>query len=221
MIEYILFDLDGTLADTADDLSNALNATRLIHDLPELSNELIRPTVSLGANAMLKLAFGISEGDNDFEYIRDQFLQHYRDNIAEETRLFAGMEEILHALEKENKPWGIVTNKSSWLTDPLLKAMALDIRAACVVSGDTLAQRKPHPAPILHACQLMNATPAKTVYIGDAQRDIEAGKRAGTKTLAALYGYIDENDDPNQWGADSTISSPYEISEKLSELCRG
>lgn len=220
MIDNILFDLDGTLADTALDLANALNATRLKHNLPALSEELIRPTVSLGGAAMIKLAFDLEAGDPGFDDILKQFLDHYLENIARETRLFDGMEELLLSLEKANKTWGIVTNKISWLTAPLLEALALDKRAACVVSGDTLEQRKPHPAPILHACKLMHADPATTIYIGDAERDIEAGRRAGTKTLIALYGYIDQDDDPNSWCADGMVSSPGEINDKLSELCR-
>ena len=219
MIDCVLFDLDGTLADTADDLANALNAIRLKHNLTVLCREIIRPTVSLGGNAMIKLAFGLEEGDTDFEKIRDEFLNYYRANIAQETRLFDGMEELLLTLENENKPWGIVTNKPSWLTDPLVEAMSLDKRAACVISGDTLEQRKPHPAPILHACKLMQSNPSTTLYIGDAQRDIEAGRSAGTKTLIALYGYIDDDDDPAAWDADAMVSSPYQIYDKLSELC--
>ena len=219
MIEHILFDLDGTLADTADDLANALNAIRLKHGLTTLPNEVIRPTVSLGGNAMIKLAFDLEEGDTGFELIRDEFLNYYRANIAQETCLFEGMEELLNSLESENKPWGIVTNKPSWLTDPLVKAMSLDKRAACLISGDTLEHRKPHPAPILHACKLMHADPATTIYIGDAQRDIEAGRRAGTKTLIALYGYIDDGDAPADWCADGMVSSPFEIHDKLSEFC--
>ena len=219
MIDNILFDLDGTLADTADDLANALNATRLNHNLLALPKDIVRPTVSLGANAMLKLAFNLEEGNIGFEDIRDQFLKHYRENISQETRLFDGMEELLLSFENTNKTWGIVTNKTSWLTDPLLEALSLDKRAACVVSGDTLEHRKPHPAPLLHACKLIQADPATTVYIGDAERDIEAGRRAGTKTLIALYGYIDDDDDPDSWGADGMVSSPHEINDKLSELC--
>ena len=219
MIEHILFDLDGTLADTADDLANALNAIRLKYELTTLPKEVIRPTVSLGGNAMIKLAFNLEEGDSGFESIRDEFLNYYRANIAQETRLFDGMEELLLSLESENKPWGIVTNKSSWLTDPLVEAMSLDKRAACIISGDTLEQKKPHPAPILHACKLMQSDPATTIYIGDAQRDIEAGRRAGTKTLIALYGYIDAGDNPTDWCADGMVSSPFEIYDKLSELC--
>lgn len=219
MINNILFDLDGTLADTAPDLANALNAIRLKHGLEKLPLETISPTVSLGGNAMIKLAFDLEEGDSGFDDIRDQFLNHYLENIAEETRLYAGIEELLHTIENNNKTWGIVTNKSAWLTNPLLEALALDTRAACVVSGDTLEYRKPHPAPILHACELIQAKPAATIYIGDAQRDIEAGRRAGTKTLAALYGYIGEDEDPVSWSADAMVSSAHEIKDKLNEFC--
>ncbi len=218
MIKHVLFDLDGTLADTAGDLANALNAIRLKYDLPALPKALIRPTVSLGANAMIKLAFGLEENDTGFDAARDAFLHHYRRNIAQETRLFNGIETVLQTLEKNHTPWGIVTNKAAWLTDPLLAAMSLDKRAACVVSGDSLAHRKPHPAPILHACKLMQSDPATTAYIGDAQCDIEAGRRAGTKTLVALYGYIDAEANPASWGADGMVSAPNEINDKLSEL---
>ncbi|HIF51804.1 MAG TPA: HAD family hydrolase [Thiotrichaceae bacterium] len=218
MIDNILFDLDGTLADTAPDLANALNAIRLKHGFEKLPLETISPTVSLGGNAMIKLAFDLEEGQSGFDGIRDQFLNHYLENIAEETKLYAGIEEVLQSIEDNNKTWGIVTNKSSWLTIPLLEALSLDKRAACVVSGDTLEHRKPHPAPILHACKLINAEPASTIYIGDAQRDIEAGRRAGTKTLAALYGYIDKDEDTNSWDADATVSSAHEINDKLCEF---
>lgn len=218
MINNILFDLDGTLADTAPDLANALNAIRLKHGLEKLPLDVISPTVSLGGNAMIKLAFNLEEGDPSFDDIRDQFLNYYLENIVVDTRLYDGMEELLQSLEDNNKTWGIVTNKAEWLTLPLLKALSLDTRAACVVSGDTLEYRKPHPAPILHACKLIRAKPASTVYIGDAQRDIEAGRRAGTKTLVALYGYIEEGEDPNSWNADAAVSSAHEINDKLSEL---
>lgn len=220
MIENILFDLDGTLADTAPDLAGALNATRITHGLEPLTLETISPTVSLGGNAMIKLAFNLEEGDDGFEEIRDQFLNYYLEHIAEETKLYEGMHDLLNMLERNNKTWGIVTNKSTWLTTPLLEELELDKRSACVVCGDTLEHRKPHPAPILHACDLINAKPETTLYIGDAQRDIEAGSRAGTKTMVALYGYIEENENPADWNADIMVSSVDEINDKLSELCR-
>ncbi len=218
MIDTILFDLDGTLADTAADLANALNDIRLLRDKPKLGLETIRPTVSLGGNAMIKLAFDLEEGDDGFDSVRTQFLNQYLENIAKETRLFDGMEELLRLIENENKTWGIVTNKSSWLTNPLIEALGLNGRASCVVSGDTTEHRKPHPAPLLHACELVRSKPETTVYIGDAQRDIEAGRRAGTKTLIALYGYIEEDEEPENWQADGMVSSPGEIQQKISEL---
>ncbi|MBL1140571.1 MAG: HAD-IA family hydrolase [Proteobacteria bacterium] len=218
MINSILFDLDGTLADTAPDLAVALNAIRLKHGMEELSLDVISPTVSLGGNAMIKLAFNLEEGDIGFEEIREQFLNYYLDHIAEETRLYNGIKDLLASLENENKTWGIVTNKSTWLTTPLLEALSLDRRAACVVCGDTLEQRKPHPAPVLHACELIKAKPESTIYIGDAQRDIEAGNRAGTKTMIALYGYIEENEDPKSWDADAMVSSVQEINDMLHVL---
>jgi len=218
MINNVLFDLDGTLADTAPDLANALNAIRLKHGLEKLPLEVISPTVSLGGNAMIKLAFNLEEGDSGFEERRDEFLNYYLQHIAEETRLYDGMEELLKSLESNNKTWGIVTNKSGWLTTPLLEALSLDKRAACVVCGDTLEQRKPHPAPVIHACELIHAKPSSTIYIGDAQRDIEAGNRAGTKTLVALYGYIEENEEPKSWNADAMVSSVHEINDIISEL---
>ncbi len=218
MIDTVLFDLDGTLADTAPDLAGALNAIRIKHDLPALPLETISPTVSLGGNAMIKLAFDLEEGNSGFEEIREQFLNYYLEHIAEETRLYDGMHELLALLESKNKTWGIVTNKSTWLTTPLLEALELDKRTACIVCGDTLEQRKPHPAPILHACELVQAEPASTIYIGDASRDIEAGKRAGTKTMVALYGYIEKNENPKDWNADTMVNSVHEIHDKISEL---
>ena len=218
MIKTILFDLDGTLADTAPDLSNALNEIRQIHSKPKLSFDTIRPTVSLGGNAMIELAFGLKEGDENFEVIRNQFLEQYLNNIAHETQLFDGMEDVIRSIEADKRKWGIVTNKTSWLTDPLVKELELDQRAACVVSGDTTPYRKPHPAPLLHACELTQSDPAKTVYIGDAERDIEAGRRAGTKTLIAMYGYISEDETPADWQADGMIDTPYEIEQRLSEF---
>lgn len=215
MINTILFDLDGTLADTAADLGNALNAIRAEQNLPPITHDIIRPTVSAGSEAMIKLAFGLQKGDAGFAEIRAEFLERYLKNIAQETRLFDGIAEVINTIETENKIWGIVTNKSTRLTEPLLQKLALDHRVDCVVCGDTLTRRKPHPAPILHACRLTNSSPESTVYIGDTQRDIEAGHRAGAKTLVALYGYIDKNEDPGSWLADGMVASPGEISDKL------
>lgn len=218
MLKYILFDLDGTLVDTAPDLANSLNAVRQEQGLEPLPLTTIRPTVSLGGNAMIKLAFGLEENDAGFEEIRSAFLQHYYENIVNESVLFEDMELVLKHIEDNKLPWGIVTNKSEWLTTPLVDEMGLNKRAACVVCGDTTEHRKPHPAPMLYACQQMNAQPESTIYIGDAERDIEAGRRAGTKTLAALYGYIEAENDPKTWQADGYVNSPIEIIDALANI---
>ena len=218
MIKNILFDLDGTLVDTALDLTNALNAVRLSYKLPELPIDTIRPTVSLGASMMIKVGFDVEVGDPEFDEIRKKFLKIYSENIAEETKLFEGMDAVLEKLDNNKKVWGIVTNKSSWLTIPLLKALSLDKRAECIVCGDTTEYTKPHPEPVIYACKQMHCDPASTIFIGDAERDIKAGVEAGTKTAVALYGYIDKNDNPKNWGADKMIKTPHEIHEILEEL---
>ncbi len=221
MINHVLFDLDGTLVDTAVDLANALNVVRQHKGLEVLPLDVIKPTVSLGGNAMINLAFGLKEYDEGFEEIRDAFLRHYSENIAIHSRLFDGMETVLNHIEDKNIPWGIVTNKSKWLTNPLVTELELDKRTKCIVSGDTTEYRKPHPAPLHYACQLLNADEAETIYIGDAERDIEAGKRAGMHTLIALYGYIDADSEPNSWQADGTVNSPEEIIDVLTRHNQG
>jgi HAD superfamily hydrolase (TIGR01549 family) len=145
-------------------------------------------------------------------------LAFYQQNIATHTRLFDGMHEVLNTLEKSNIRWGVVTNKPSRFTEPLLKALDLTHRAACIVSGDTLEKKKPHPEPILHACDIVGCNPHEAVYVGDAPRDIEAGKRAGTKTLVALFGYISEQQQPQHWGADGFVKTPRDIVSWLSRL---
>lgn len=218
MMKHILFDLDGTLVDTAPDLANSLNAVRQEKGLEPLPLATIRPSVSLGGNAMVKLAFGLEENDDGFEDIRSAFLQHYYENIVNESVLFEDMELVLKHIEDNELQWGIVTNKSEWLTTPLVNEMDLNKRAACIVCGDTTEHRKPHPAPLLHACKQMNAEPENTLYIGDAERDIEAGRRAGTKTLVALYGYIETKDNPDSWQADGYVNSPIEIIDAIANI---
>lgn len=214
-IKTVLFDLDGTLADTAPDLAFALNETLKLNNKTELAYEDIRPHVSHGGIALVKLGFKLEPEHPDFAAYRDQFLDIYKKNIARQTRLFDGMPELLAKLEAQQIQWGVVTNKPSWLTDPLMDALLLTERAACIISGDTLSERKPHPAPILYACQQTGAEPFECIYVGDAQRDIEAGNRAGLTTLAALFGYIEDDDDPKLWQADAMITAPLEILEWL------
>lgn len=214
-IRLILFDLDGTLADTAPDLAYALNQTLALHGKEPLNFEQIRPHVSHGGIALIRAGFGIEPDHPEFEKYRQDLLAIYLDNIARETALFPGMDEVISFFERNNLSWGIVTNKPDWLTDPLMEKMGLTERAACIVSGNTTDNSKPHPEPILHACRLVGFKPDESLYIGDAERDIEAGRRAGTATLTALFGYLTEADQPDEWGADGTIDHPIEILEQL------
>ena len=208
-IKTVLFDLDGTLADTAPDLAASLNHVLKNHDYDPLPYETIRPIVSHGGMALVTLGFG--EDHPEFDSLYKELLEYYKNNIANETTLFPGMNELLQALENENINWGVVTNKPGWLTNPLLDALNLTARAATIVSGDTLEQRKPHPAPLLLACNQAGSEAEECLYIGDAERDIEAGNRAGMTTIVALFGYIAESDTPDTWGAHASINSPQAI----------
>ncbi len=210
-VRTVLFDLDGTLADTAEDLADALNGVRDQHGLKALPFDLIRPVVSHGADALIYLGFEVSPGDDSYTNIRENLLDIYRHNIANKTRLFPGMAEVLDGIENSGRNWGIVTNKPSWLTEPLIKALNLHERAVCIVSGDTTSKRKPDPQPMFFASNMAGSQCHECLYIGDAERDIEAGRRAGMKTLTALFGYIDEHDNPDSWGADGMINQPSEI----------
>jgi phosphoglycolate phosphatase len=210
-IRTVLFDLDGTLLDTAPDLAFALNETLREFGRDPLPYETIRPVVSHGGIALIKLGFGLGPEDEGYQARREFLLDTYRRNIARETRPFAGMNELLDTLENQGLNWGVVTNKPAWLTEPLLQELNLYARAAVVVSGDTLNERKPHPAPMLLACERAGSQAHECLYVGDAQRDIEAGHNAGMPTLVALFGYIGEEDDPHNWGADALVETPGEI----------
>lgn len=210
-IRTILFDLDGTLLDTAPDLAFALNETLREFGQAPLPYETIRPVVSHGGIALIKLGFGLRPGDEGYQARREFLLDTYRRNIARATRPFAGMDELLDTLERQGLNWGVVTNKPAWLTEPLLQELGLFERAAVVVSGDTLNERKPHPAPMLLACERAGSQAHECLYVGDAKRDIEAGHNAGMATLVALFGYIGDEDDPHNWGADALVESPREI----------
>jgi len=214
-LKTVLFDLDGTLADTAPDLADALNAVLLNNGKDALSFEQIRPMVSHGGMALVSLGFGIEPEHPEFESLRQQLLQLYAGNIANKTRLFPGMAELLNSIESAGLNWGVVTNKPAWLTDPLLDALQLSQRAVSIVSGDTLAERKPHPSPLLYACEQAGSQGFECVYVGDAERDIVAGHKAGMQTIVALFGYIGTEDRPDTWGADVLLESPQEIREWL------
>lgn len=213
----VLFDLDGTFADTARDMAFAINRLAELHNQTPLPFETIRPQVSHGSRALVRLAFGLEPGDTYYEDRRLEFLEIYADNLANHTVPFPGVLDLINELERATIPWGIVTNKPGWLTDPLIAAMGLSERAACVVSGDTTPNPKPHPAPIHHACRLIDRDPENCWYVGDAERDIEAGRAAGLRTLVALFGYIGDDSDPRAWGADGLIRTPTEVLDWLSE----
>jgi phosphoglycolate phosphatase len=214
-IRLVLFDLDGTFADTAPDMAYALNQTLEQNGREPLPLETIRPHVSHGGVALIRLGFGIEPDDSQFPRLRQQFLDCYRNNLTRGTSLFSGIDQLITRLEQQDIGWGIVTNKPGWLTDPLMQQLALDSRAACVVSGDTTANAKPHPEPILHACNLHGTAPEQTLYIGDAERDIIAGNAAGTTTLVAMFGYIGAAERPETWQADGSISTPLQVLDWL------
>ena len=210
-IKTVLFDLDGTLADTAPDLAAALNSVLLAAGKSALPFEKIRPAVSHGGKALIEVGFDLPPDSDEAETLRLQLLDQYRGNIAQHTQLFPGMDKVLSYIEEHGNNWGVVTNKPGWLTNPLMAELKLDQRAVCIISGDTLDERKPHPAPLLHACDLAGSSPEHCVYIGDAERDIIAGNRAGMHTLLALFGYLEDNDQPHEWGADASVDSPEAI----------
>ena len=214
-IRTVLFDLDGTLADTAPDLAYALNQVLIEQGREPLPFDTIRPEVSNGGVALTRLGFNLEKEHPDFPPLYQRLLEIYRDNIARETTLFPGMADLLDSIEQNNMNWGVVTNKPAWLTEPLIDALGLTERAACIVSGDTCENRKPHPEPILHGCQLAGSKAQDCVYIGDAQRDIESGNRAGMRTIVALFGYIADNDKPEDWGADVMHQTPTDIQKWL------
>ncbi len=207
----ILFDLDGTLVDTAPDLAFALNMLLEQEGCEALAYDTIRRVASNGSPGLLLLAFGTSPEHKDYPSLQQRFIKLYQDNITRESVLFEGMEEVLFTLEKAKIPWGIVTNKPAFLTDPLLAQLNLTHRAGCIVSADTTPFSKPHPAPMFHACEMIQQKPRECLYIGDAARDIEAGKNANMQTIAALYGYIANDDNPEHWQADISIDHPRDI----------
>lgn len=216
-IRTVLFDLDGTLADTAPDLAYALNQVLIEQGRDPLPFETIRPVVSHGGQALTRLGFDMDPGHPDFAPRYQRLLDIYRDNIARETSLFPGMAELLAEIEHNHMNWGVVTNKPAWLTHPLMEGLGLSERAACIVSGDTCENRKPHPEPILHGCRLAGSEARHCIYIGDAQRDIEAGQRAGLRTVVALFGYLGEHDHPEDWQADVLLHSPGEIAAWIAD----
>ena len=211
MINTVLFDLDGTLVDTAPDLGYALNIQLERHGKKLLTDSVIRPFASHGSRGLIGLGFGITPKDDSFLAMRDEYLAIYETVFMRSPVLLYGVEDLLQIIENKKLKWGIVTNKPSRFTQRLIESMDLHHRAACVVSGDDATQPKPSPATLLLACSQIDVNPKNCVYVGDAERDIVAGKAAGMKTVVALFGYIDKADKPCEWGADALIGTPAEL----------
>lgn len=205
-IAAVLFDLDGTLVDTAPDFVDALNRLRAELGYAAVPATQVQPSVSRGAAAMLRSALP-EVADAETAWLA-RFLALYRERICVHSTLYPGMPEVLERIERARKPWGIVTNKPAFLTAPLLAALGLDRRAAVVVSGDTLPLRKPDPAPVLHACRLLDVAPASTLLVGDDERDIQAARAAGAIAVLAEWGYMTSDATPAAWGADHAVARP-------------
>ena len=197
----VFFDLDGTLVDTAPDMVAVLERVCANHNLPTVDRDLARNNVSNGSVGLLRLAFPDAD-DAQMKLLVEEFLDDYQQSLCIDTHIFEPLGQLLETVKQNGRTWGVVTNKPARMTDPLLKELGIYDDAAAVVSGDTLPQRKPHPAPLLHAAEIAGVTPAETTYVGDASRDIEAGIAAGMGTIAVGFGYIAAGDDPQSWGAD-------------------
>ncbi len=210
-LQAVLFDLDGTLIDTARDMARALNRLLTEENQPPLEYDLIRSEVSHGARAMITLGFDEPEDSNRFEQLRQRFLAVYMDALHVDTALFPEMASILNILETHNILWGIVTNKPSWLTLPLLDSMCLKHRAASVVCADTAGAAKPDARPILDACRETGVTPQHCIYVGDDQRDVEAAHNAGMSCIAVRYGYIRRGCNPDEWNASKVVDTTTEL----------
>ncbi|MDX1799462.1 MAG: HAD-IA family hydrolase [Marinobacter sp.] len=212
-LSVVLFDLDGTLLDTAPDFIRCLNLLRQQAGLARLDDALIRPSVSDGAQAMIRTCFGLTPDEPDYGPQLDRFLDLYEATVAECTRLYPGLDTIPELLARTGMPWGIVTNKPARFTHPLVRALALG--AGAVICPDDVRNRKPDPEAIFLACEQLSVDPARGLYVGDHQRDIEAGRRAGMQTVAAAYGYINDADDVANWQADYVVETPAQLTSLL------
>lgn len=206
-VKAVLFDLDGTLIDSAPDLGAAADQMRIARGLPSLPYERYRPMAGAGARGMLGVAFGITPDDADFPALREEFFRNYESCMTQRTYVFEGVKQLIDSLVERDVPWGVVTNKSMRFTGPLTKGMPLFASARAVVGGDSTPFSKPHPAPLLEAARQVGVKPIECVYVGDDVRDVQAGKAAGMATVAATYGYLGATD-VNDWGADVRIETP-------------
>jgi len=215
VVRAVLFDLDGTFADTAPDMAGALNRVRARHQLPPLPLGAVRPHVSNGARGMVAAGFNLLPEHEGYVSLRDAFLEEYASALCVESRWFDGMAALVDQLEQQQILWGIVTNKATRYTLPLMDALDVTGRAACIVCGDTCARAKPHPDPLLHAARLIDIAPAHCLYVGDDRRDIDAANAAGMRGVIALYGYLGVAPDPASWAASAMVDSPAQIATLL------
>lgn len=218
LFDCILFDLDGTLADTAPDLGGALNRVLVEEGRAALPTAITRPVTSQGVRGLLRVGFGLAPEDSGYRELSDRLLAHYAANICADTRLFDGVEDLLARFDAIGQRWGIVTNKHARFTDPLVAALGLAARAACVVSGDTASRPKPFPDSLLHACALTASDNQRCIYVGDDVRDIEAGRAARMGTIAAAWGYLGQGSAIEDWGADRIAEHPQSLLGALASL---
>jgi phosphoglycolate phosphatase len=216
-IRAVLFDLDGTLIDSAPDLGAAADKMRVDRGLPSLPDALYRPMAGAGARGMLKIAFDMTPEHPDFMAMREEFFANYEAAMTVRTYVFDGVEDVIEHIQLRQMPWGVVTNKMARFTDPLTRAMPLFTSAAAIVSGDTTPHAKPHPAPLFEAAKRLGVPPEVCLYVGDDERDIVAGRAAGMATVAASYGYLGEKTDISSWGADLHVDSPNKLLQLLAE----
>lgn len=214
-IAAVLFDLDGTLIDSAPDLGAAADQMRVERGMPSLPLDVYRPMAGAGARGVLGVAFGVGVDDPSFEAMREEFFSNYERCMTQRTKAFDGVAELIAQLEQRQLLWGVVTNKSSRFTDPLTGAMSIFNGARTIVSGDTTAHPKPHPAPLLEAARRMGLTPQRCLYVGDDERDVVAGLAAGMQTVAATYGYLGSKTEIQAWGAHAEINSPLALLQLL------
>jgi phosphoglycolate phosphatase len=215
--QAVLFDLDGTLIDSAPDLGAAADRMRTDRGLTSLPFARYRPMAGAGARGMLSVAFGLTPEAPEFAALREEFFLNYESCMLHSTQVFVGVVELISALRQRGLDWGVVTNKSARFTDPLTRAIPLFDTAGAIVSGDTTPHAKPHPEPLFEAARRLGVAPEACIYVGDDERDIMAGRAAGMRTIAATYGYIGEHAEVARWGAHAAISSPLELLQLLDQ----